>query len=114
MDRKSASFNNGLFPRHYRAATAKAGFTSISGHPERCMFRLRAADNATAVVAPMPRNTDGQPAVSCAEGGYAFIAASTRSGSNGECLTRAPVSAATALLRAGPTNGVAICPTPVG
>src|ERR1700738_3366901 len=46
--------------------------------------------------------------------GYAFITASTRSGNNGECLTRAPVSAATALLRAGPTNGVAICPTPVG
>ena len=45
---------------------------------------------------------------------YAFKATSTRSGKSGEWRTRAPVRAATALLTAGPTRGVAICPAPVG
>jgi hypothetical protein len=45
---------------------------------------------------------------------YAFKATSTRSGRSGEWRTRAPVRAATALLTAGPTRGVAICPAPVG
>jgi hypothetical protein len=45
-----------------------AGFTSISGHPERCMFMLRTADKATGVVAAMPRNPDGQPRSSVPSG----------------------------------------------
>ena len=38
----------------------------------------------------------------------------TRSGVNGECRSRTPVSSMIALETAGAINGVAICPAPVG
>ena len=99
--------------RHYRAATAIAGLPRSAGiRRDACSCSgLRTKRPAAS------RRCRRTPDVNVPSGpkrGYAFITASTRSGNNGECLTRAPVSAATALLRAGPTNGVAICPTPVG
>ena len=43
-----------------------------------------------------------------------FIAANTRSGRNGVCRNLVPVNFAIAFEIAGATNGVAICPAPVG
>jgi hypothetical protein len=102
-----------VISRHYRAATAIAGLPRSAGiRRDACSCSgLRTKRPAAS------RRCRRTPDVNVPSGpkrGYAFITASTRSGNNGECLTRAPVSAATALLRAGPTNGVAICPTPVG
>lgn len=55
-----------VISRHYRAGNSNGWFTSIRGHPKRCMFMFRTADKSAGGIAAMARNPRQSARVSCA------------------------------------------------